>query len=85
MYAAACGCEQMVHILLDAGADMKAQTWSLRLIRYNPVGIPIEAAEADEPKLSSGLTALDIAKRVGHSAVVQVLEKAAAKLETDLR
>ena len=85
MYAAASGSEQIVQTLLDAGADTKAQTWSLRLISYNPVGVPIEATEADQPKLSSGLTALDIAKRVRHSAVVQVLEKAAAKPETDLR
>ncbi len=81
MYAAAGVSEQMVQLLLDAGADTKPQTWSLRLIRYNPVGIPIEASEADQPNLSSGLTALDIAKRTRHSGVVELLEKVGAKLE----
>ncbi len=49
MYAAAGGSEQMVQLLLDAGADTKPQTWSLRLIRYNPVGIPIEASKQTSP------------------------------------
>lgn len=81
MYAAAGGSEQMVQVLLDTGADTKALTWSLQLIRYNSVGIPIEPAEADQPGSSSGLTALDIAKRNGHSAVVELLKKAETKRE----
>lgn len=79
MYAAASGSEQIVQTLLDAGADTKAQTWSLRLIRYDPVGIPIEATEVDPLNLSSGLTAFDIAKRSRHTAIVELLGKAGEK------
>jgi ankyrin repeat protein len=79
MYAAASGSEQMIQTLLDAGADARAQTWSARLIRYSPVGIPTDATEADEPTSPAGFTALDIAKRARHSAVVELLEKAGAK------
>ncbi len=81
MYAAAGGSESMVQMLLDVGADTKAQTWSLRLIRYNPVGVPLDPTEADYQRLSSGLTALDIAERRGHTAVVELLKKADAKRE----
>jgi hypothetical protein len=79
MYAAAAGAEQMVQILLDAGADPKAETWSLHLVRYNPVGIPLETKEKGEQSLASALTARDIAQRGGHSGVVELLQKADAK------
>jgi len=81
MYAAAGGSERMVQLLLDAGADKKAQTWSIHLTRYNSVGLPIDTPGPEHQKLPSGLTALEIAKRTGHHAVVELLEKAEAKRE----
>jgi hypothetical protein len=79
MYAAADGTEEMVQILLDAGADPKAETWSLHLVRYNPVGIPLETDKKGEQGLPSALTALDIARQRGHSGVVELLRKADAR------
>jgi ankyrin repeat protein len=79
MYAAAAGSEEMVQILLDAGADPKAETWSLHLVRYNPVGIPLETDKKGEEGLPSALTALDIARRRGHSGIVELLQKADAR------
>jgi ankyrin repeat protein len=76
MHAAAGGSERMVQMLLDAGADLKAGTWSTQLTRYNALGLPRVVPEAESQRLSSPLTALDIAKRTGQNAVVQVLEKA---------
>jgi ankyrin repeat protein len=77
MYAAAGGSERMVQLLLDAGADTKAQTWSMHLTRYNSVGVLLEASEPEHQKLPSALTALEIAQRTGHHAVVELLQKAA--------
>ena len=71
----------MVQVLLDAGADTKAQTWSTYLIRYDSVGLPLETPEPEPQRLPIGLTALEIAKRTSHHAVVDVLEKAEAKRE----
>jgi ankyrin repeat protein len=79
MYAAAAGNEEMVQTLLNAGADPKAETWSLRLVRYNPVGIPLETDMKDEQSLPSPLTALDIAQQSGHSGIVDLLQKADAR------
>ena len=81
MYAAAGGSERMVQMLLDAGADTKAQTWSTHLTRYNSVGLLLDVSEPEHQKLPSALTALEIAQRTGHHAVVELLKKAAAKRE----
>jgi ankyrin repeat protein len=81
MFAAAAGSEQMVQMLLDAGADNKAQTWSLRLTRYNSVDLPIEVPRPEQQRLPTALTALEIAKRTGQHAVVDLLEKAEGKRE----
>jgi uncharacterized protein len=81
MYAAASGSQQMVQTLLDSGADAKAQTWSLRLVRYNAVGLLIDPAEATQPSSSSNLTALDIAQKMGRNDVVETLKKAESKGE----
>ena len=81
MFAAAGGSERMVQLLLDAGADTKAQTWSTHLTRYNSVDLPIETPEPEQQRLPTALTALEIAKRTGHHGVVAVLERAEAKSE----
>jgi uncharacterized protein len=73
MYAAAGGSERMVQLLLDVGADTKAQTWSTHLTRYNSVGLLLDASEPEHQKLPSALTALAIAQRTGHHAVVELL------------
>ncbi len=72
MFAAAGGSEQMVQMLLDAGADTRATTWSLYLTRYNSLRLPRTVSEVDPPKLSSPLNALEIAKRTGQNAIVAV-------------
>jgi len=75
MYAASGGSEQIVQALLDAGADTKAQTWSLNLARYDSLGLPLEVSEPEQQRLTSAVTALEIAKRKGHRAVVERLQK----------
>ena len=81
MFAAAAGSEQMVQMLLDAGADTKVETWSLHLTRYNSVDLPLEVPGPEQQRLPTALTALEIAKRTGHHAVVDLLEKAEGKRE----